>query len=179
MFKIKIESLFLLSCLLIFLNSGCDRASQLGEKNLNQISTKKLNVTAKDISQLNYTEFALSNLSEKATENWLKFQELQKEIEILKNGSLSFFKDDKAVLQSFFKDLKVEIPESLNIPTILVRLSVLETTIFKLKGISNIKNIKNELLLDVIRDVLVANSFIILQMNKKFEKDSQDIQKPN
>jgi hypothetical protein len=179
MFKLKIKNLILLSSLLLFLNSGCNNTTESSEKNLEEVSSKKLKVNANDISQLKYTEFVLSNLSEKSIEDWLKFQELQEEIEILKKGDLSFFKDEKAILQSFFKDLKVEIPESLNTPSILVRLSVLETTVFKLEGISNITNIKSELLLNAIKDVLVANSNVTLQMNKKFEKDSQNIKKPN
>lgn len=179
MFKLKVKNLILLSSLILFLNSSCVKTTESNEKNLEEVSSGKLKVNANDISQLNYTEFALSNLSEKSTEDWLKFQELQEEIEILKKGDLSFFKNEKAILQSFFKDLKVEIPESLNINSILVRLSVLETAMFKLEGTSNINNVKKELLLNAIKEVLVAYSNVILQMNKKFEKDSQNIQKPN
>jgi len=179
MFKLKIKNLILLSSLILFLNSSCDKTSQSSENNLEEVSSEKLKVNANDISQLKYTEFALSNLSEKSTEDWLKFQELQEEIVILKKGDLSFFKDEKTILQSFFKDLKVEIPESLNINSILVRLSVLETTILKLEGTSKISNVKKELLLNAIKKVLVAYSNVILQINKKFEKDSQNIQKPN
>ena len=179
MFKLKVKNLILLSSLILFLNSSCVKTTESNEKKLEEVSSEKLKVNANDISQLKYTEFALSNLSEKSTEDWLKFQELQEEIEILKKGDLSFFKNEKAILQSFFKDLKVEIPESLNINSILVRLSVLETTMFKLEGTSKINNVKKELLLNAIKEVLVAYSNVILQMNKKFEKDSQNVQKPN
>ncbi|RLD28454.1 MAG: hypothetical protein DRI75_06625 [Bacteroidetes bacterium] len=179
MCKLKIVNLFLLSSLILFLNFSCKKTSQTSEEILNEISSEKSKVSAKDIDQIKYTEFALSNLSEKSTQDWLKFKELQEEIDILKKGDLSFFEDDKTILQSFFKDLKVEIPESLNIPSILVRLSVLETTVFKLKSTSNINNVNKEILLNAIKEVLVANSNVILQMNKKFEKDSQNIEKPN
>ncbi|MBN4070211.1 hypothetical protein JYT76_00850 [Olleya sp. AH-315-F22] len=151
----------------------------MSEKNLKEISSEKLKVTTNDISQLKYTDFVLSNLSEKSTEDWLKFQELQEGIILLKKGDLSFFKDDKAILKSLFTDLKNEIPKTLNTLPILVRLSVLETTIFKLEATSNINNVKKELLLNAIKEVLVAYSNVILQMNKKLEKDSQQIEKPS
>ncbi len=179
MCKLKISNLFVWSCLILILNFSCDKTTQLSEKNLKEISSEKLKVTEKDISQLKYTEFALSNLSKKSTEDWLKFKELQEGIILLKRGGLSFFKDDKAILKIFITDLKNEIPKTLNTLPILVRLSVLETTMFKLEGTSNINNVKKELLLNAIKEVLVAYSNIILQINKKFEKDSQQIEKPS
>ena len=179
MCKLKISNLLVWSCLILILNFSCDKTTQLSEKNLKEISSEKLKVTEKDISQLKYTEFALSNLSKKSTEDWLKFKELQEGIILLKRGGLSFFKDDKAILKSLFTDLKNEIPKTLNTLPILVRLSVLETTIFKLKDTSNINNLKKELLLNAIIEVLVAYSNVILQVNKKLEKDSQQIEKPS
>lgn len=179
MCKLKTVYLFVLSNIILLLNLSCDKTTQTTQKTSQEVNAKVFKVSAKDIDQIKYTEFALSNLSEKATENWLKFHELQEEIIILKKGDLSFFKDDKSILQSLITDLKNEIPEALNVPPILVRLSVLETTMFKLEGVSNFNNINKELILNAIKDVLVAHSNIILQMNKKFEKDSQNIQKPN
>ena len=178
MSKLKFTFLYILCSLILFLNFNCDNTTQSSEKIEQEVNTKENKVSAKDISTIKYTEFALSSLSEKATENWLKFNELQEELIILKKGDLSFFKDDKTILESLITDLKNEIPENLNINSILVRLSVLETTLFKLEGISSFNNVSKELLLNSIKDVLIANSNIILQMNKKFEKDSQNIQKP-
>ena len=175
--ELKTIPLYILSSLLLCVNLSCDKTTTSSDKTLQEIDPEILKISANDINQIKYTEFALSDLSEKGIKDWLKFQELQEEIVILKKGDLSFFKEDKTILQSFITDLKVEIPEALNIPSILVRLSVLETSIFKLEGISNFNNIKNELLLTAIKDVLIANSNIILQMNKKFEKDSQNIEK--
>lgn len=178
MYKLKTLYLFKLSCIILFLNLSCDKTTQSGEKTLQEVNSE-FKVSAYDINQIKFTEFALSDLTEKYTRDWLKFQEFQEEIDRLKKGDLTFFINDKTILQSFFKDIKIEIPETLNISSILVRLSVLETSIFKLRSITNLNNVKKELLLKAIKEVLVANSNIILQMNKKFEKDSQKIEKPN
>ena len=43
-------------------------------------------ITAKDIEDLSYTEYALSDASDTHTANWLKFQELQQHILSLKKG---------------------------------------------------------------------------------------------
>ena len=143
-------------------------------------SDKKDNkISSKDIDQLDYTEYVLSDLALDKTKDWAKFTELQNHINFLTQGDLSFFKDDKEILISVFTDLKKEIPESVSAPEINVRLSVIETTAIKLQETSNIYNIEKTLLLNSIKDVLVANSNLILQINKKFERESQNIEKPN
>ena len=179
MFKLKIPFLYILSSLILFLNFSCNSNTESSKKTLQEVNSENFKVSAKDIDNIKYTEFALSNLSENATENWLKFHELQEEITILKKGELSFFKDDKAILVSLITDLKNEIPKDLNTLSILVRLSVLETAVLKLEGISSLSNVNKKVILNAIKDVLVANSNVILQMNKKFEKDSQNIEKPS
>lgn len=178
-------SKLVLNCLRIFIsfflmhNLSCDKTVESSEENSQEATYEKSKVSTKDIEQIKFTEFALSDLAIKNTVDWLKFQELQENIELIKKGNLSFFGDDKAIIEAFITDLKTEVPETIKIPSILVRLSVLETTIFKLESIANLSKIENELLLDAIKDVLVANSNVILQLNKKIEKDSQKIKKPD
>lgn len=162
--------LFFLSC-----NSKTTNEAIIVEETVAIDSSK---ITTKDIAKLEYTDFALSNLSKSKTINWQKFNELTDKIETLKTGDLSFFKDDKSILIGFLNDLKNEIPESLNTPAILVRLSVIETTFLKLEGLATLRSAKKEALLIVIKDVLVSYTNLVFQMNKKFEKESQNIEKP-
>lgn len=162
--------LFFLSC-----NSKTTNETIIVEETVAIDSSK---ITTKDIAKLEYTDFALSNLSKSKTINWQKFNELTVKIETLKTGDLSFFKDDKSILIGFLNDLKNEIPESLNTPAILVRLSVIETTFLKLEGLATLRSAKKEDLLIVIKDVLVSYTNLVFQMNKKFEKESQNIEKP-
>lgn len=162
--------LFFLSC-----NSKTTNETIIVEETVAIDSSK---ITTKDIAKLEYTDFALSNLSKSKTINWQKFNELTDKIETLKTGDLSFFKDDKSILIGFLNDLKNEIPESLNTPAILVRLSVIETTFLKLEGLATLRSAKKEDLLIVIKDVLVSYTNLVFQMNKKFEKESQNIEKP-
>ena len=101
-------------------------------------------ITAKDIAKIKFTEYALSNISKNKTSNWQKFNELSNKIEVLKTGDLSFFRDDKAILEGFIADLKNEVPESLNTQAILVRLTVIETVFLKLEGLASLKTAKKE-----------------------------------
>lgn len=174
--SIKISILFLV----ILFISGCNTQTTNDSNIFKEIETiDSSQITSRDITKLKYTDFALSNLTKSKTSNWQKFNELTDKIEILKTGDLSFFKDDKAILVGFLNDLKNEIPESLKTTAILVRLSVIETTFLKLEGLASLSSAKKEDLLIIIKDVLVSYSNLVFQMNKKFEKESQNIEKPN
>ena len=164
-------TLFILSC-----NPDVKNESAIVEK----ITTIDSSIiTANDISKIKFTEYALSKITQNKTINWQKFNELSNKIELLRTGDLSFFRDDKAILEGFIADLKNEIPESLNTQSILVRLTVIETVFLKLEGLASLKTAKKEKLLMAIKDVLLSYTNLIFQMNKKFEKESQKIEKPN
>ena len=135
-------------------------------------------ITTKDIAKIKYIEYALSDITQTKTSNWQKFNELSNKIELLKTGDLSFFRDDKAILVGFLNDLKNEVPESLNTTSILVRLTVIETVFLKLEGLASLSSAKKVDLLAAIKDVLISHSNLIFQINKKFEKESQKIEKP-
>lgn len=172
------RNLIVLSSMLLFILLGCKNKGEQVEALSSNAESQDHRITGNDIEQLKYTEFALSDLAEDATTDWLKFQELQSQIEILKKGDLSFFRDDKAILVSLLTDLKNEIPETVNVPSVAVRLSVLETVMFKLEGLATLERVKKEDLLQTINDVLIAHSNLIFQINKKFEKEAQNINKP-
>lgn len=174
--SIKISILFLV----ILFISSCNTQTTNNSNIIEEIKTiDSSQITSRDITKLKYTDFALSNLTKSKTSNWQKFNELTDKIEILKTGDLSFFRDDKAILVGFLNDLKNEIPESLKTTAILVRLSVIETTFLKLEGLASLSSAKKEDLLIIIKDVLVSYTNLVFQMNKNFEKESQNIEKPN
>ena len=64
-----------------------------------ETSTEFAKIASQDIKDIKFTEYALSDLAKKEVANWTKFKDLDVEIENLKNGSISFFKDDKLKLE--------------------------------------------------------------------------------
>jgi hypothetical protein len=135
-------------------------------------------ITIKDISQIKYTEYALSDLAKKETNNWISFNLLSTEIENLKKGNYSFFVDDKTILISFIDGLISEVPELLNTASILVRIAVIKTAIYKLEESSTFKNVGKQPILKNIEDLLLAHNHLLLQINKRIEKESRHIEKP-
>lgn len=171
--------LFLLYiCLHLTLFSACKKETQSKSTEDQAVEIKSDKLTIKDIDNIEYTDYALSDSAINITQNWPAFLELNKQIEILKQADLSFFKDDKAILKSTISDLKNEIPEQLNQTAIEVRLISLETNLYKLEGSAILDNSKKETLLNDIKDVLLSHTNLIFQINRKLEKDAQTIQKP-
>ncbi|NCO63543.1 MAG: hypothetical protein GW839_11140 [Flavobacteriales bacterium] len=132
-------------------------------------------ITAADISKLNFVEFGLDGKTEKAIETWEAYHELALMITDIKKGNLSFFKDNHEAIKTFVKELKENIPDTINTPSVDARITALETKLFKFESIYNLSNNSKEELNTTIKEFLEAVSNLNLQMNKKLEKDSQNI----
>jgi len=174
----NISKIIILVCVLLcFTNcQNNEQQTKISVSNTTEIDSTK--ITINDISELQITEYAMSQMTKEKTSNWQAYNELSNKIEILRTGDLSFFRDDQAILKGFLTDLKNEVPESVESQAILVRLKVIETLFLKLEGLASINVAKKKDLLNNIKEILLCYSNLIFQMNKKFEKESQNIEKP-
>lgn len=175
-FNIFIKSSLVILC--FALTFSCKENKTETNPEVDKTVIEDVKITPQDIETIKYTEYALSDLSQKSVENWLKFTELQSQINVLKNGDLSFFNDENELLSTFLKELIEQIPEDLKVPSIQARLTAFETSAYKLEGIHNLRIQDKTVILDYIKEVLVAHSNLILQINKKHELESQNIEKP-
>ena len=169
----SMKQLFLI-CILIVI--GCKSEPEEAVSTENQ--EKSYAINAEDIAKLNYTDYVLSPESSEAILDWQKFQDLQVNIELLKKADLSFFKVEKKIMMEFIAELKIQQPEMVATPAIRSRITVLETTLLRLQDLANLDNIKKKELLEAIKELLVADVNLKLQINKKFEKAGQQIQVP-
>ncbi|ALJ05331.1 hypothetical protein APS56_09425 [Pseudalgibacter alginicilyticus] len=137
-------------------------------------------ISENDISKINYTDYVLDSKTEIAIEDWVKYQEIDAVVKNVKQGDLSYFHDnDRAnIIRNFFIALKKAIPDTINTPAISSRILVLETKTWKLESFANLSTTTEEELNQTIKEFLVSFSNLNLQMNKKLEKDSQQIDKP-
>ena len=176
------KSNFIISRLIILLvisfNIQCKKNETPNLEEQQTTIKEHVKITSQDIDNIQYAEFVLSDLAKKQVENWAKFKNLEGEIENLKNGSLSFFKDDKTILKGFITDLKNEIPQSLNSSSIIVRLSVLETAMYKFDETANLQSSTKASVINDIERLLLAYNNCVYQINKIVEKASQKIIKP-
>ena len=135
-------------------------------------------ITESDIAKLNFIDFILDEKTEKAIEEWVEYYQLQEVIANVKKGDLSFFNDNKKIITTLLKDLKINIPKKVNTSATLARIQVLETKLLKLESLSNLTTTNKEELNNTIKEFFESFSNLNFQMNKKLEKDSRNIQKP-
>lgn len=131
-----------------------------------------------DISKLDYLDFGLDEKTERVIENWQEYYQLQDVVNNVKKGDLGFFKNNEEIIKTLLTDLKKNIPAPVNTSATLARIQVLETKIYKLESLSNLDTTTKDELNSTIKEFLVSISNLNFQMNKKLEKDSQNIQKP-
>ncbi len=170
-----IRILSILSLFIIFL--ACKKAEETGtEVNTGEHPEEK--VTEKELSKIDYVDYALDIKTEDAVKDWKEYHQLHDVIMNLKKADLSFFSDNDEAINALLKEIKINIPASVKSPSILARIIALETKLRKLKSLYNLDTTSKEELKTTIKDFLVAFSSLNLQINKKVEFDSQDIEKP-
>lgn len=169
----KYVSLFLTLMVLCACNSNADPG------NTSSKDMDVTHVTAKDIESLQYTEYVLSPEAKKAVADWQRYQELNMQVDYLKQADFSFFGGENELMNNFLTDLRTGIPESVSSTAIKERLIALETKLLKLHSNLKLKTLKKTEILGNIKEFLVARSNLVLQINKKFELESQVIEDPS
>ncbi|MCL6296248.1 hypothetical protein [Jejuia spongiicola] len=168
----------ILSIISIFiLISSCKKTEEEENSPINTTEITSQELSEKDISKLDYLDFALDEKTEQVIENWGEYYQIQDIVTNVKEGDLNFFKE-KETIKTLLTDLKKNIPELVNTSATLARLQVLETKIYKLESLSNLSTTNKEALKSSIKEFLISFSNLNFQMNKKLEKDSNNIQKP-
>lgn len=175
--KSRIMKIFsLVAIILLFF--GCNSKSEGTTSQVSDQEKDSQKITAKDIENLQFTDYVLSPDANEAVVTWQRYQELMVQMEFLRQGDFSFFGGKNELLLNFLKDLRNELPETVTTPSIRERLVVLETKILKFHSTLQLSNAKKKELLKNIQEILIATSNLHLQINKKFELESQIIQDP-
>lgn len=135
-------------------------------------------IVKSDVSNLDFVDFIIEDKAERQIESWEKYFELFTHVLNVKQADLSFFKNNNEILEIFIQDMKSTLPENINSKPIQVRITALETKMFKLESAVNLSNVHKEDLISAIKEFLVSFSNLNFQINKKFERETQNIQKP-
>lgn len=142
------------------------------------VSQDTLKISKADIEKLNFTEFILDPASDKKLAGWLKYRELEDRINELKNADLSFFKGDKKIVETLIQEFMSTVPSNIDEESIQARILIVETMYLKLNNKVNLTTSTKSDIQKSISDLLEAFSNLNYQINKKFERDSQNIIKP-
>ena len=168
----KVYFIIMICSLLSCKNNKADQS------NIKLVVQDSTSITKADIEQLNYTEFILDTDSDKKIVGWLKYREMADRINELKNADLSFFKSDKKIVETLITEFEDTCPEDISNEAIHARILIVETMYLKLNNTVNMTTSSKSDIKKSITDLLEAFSNLNYQINKKFERDSQNIEKP-
>ena len=169
---IKIISIFLFICLFAC-HDSVEQTTIKAESKSYELVTKQ------DVEDIRFIEFLPDAKVLKEIDSWEKYNEVERIVDDVKNANFSFFKDNNEIVNTLMEELKSTIPEGINSPQVFSRVIALETKVFKLESTVNLSNVEKKQILETLQEFLMAFSNLNLQMNKKIEKESQNIQKPN
>ncbi len=143
-----------------------------------QSSADSMVVSKIDIQKINFTEFVLDPQSEKQL-NWLKYYEMENIMGELKKGDLSHFRTDKKIVETLMSEFTNTLPLHLNEESIQARILIVKTMYLKLNNVINMSTSNLDDIQKALKDLLESFSNLNYQINKKFERDSQNVSKPN
>lgn len=158
--------------LFLTINLGCNNGTSQKPEDKAETSKDLNTITQKDIESFRFDDYALSNNSKMAVENWQKYQELSEQIDYIHKADFSFFMGEKKVLKAFINDFKTEMPESIKTAPIESRIVVLETKLLKFNSLLKLDNVDKVARLRTVKELLIAMSNLNLQINKKFELEA-------
>ena len=158
---------------------GCDNSKKQENVVAQEKSTTEDRISRKDIEDLRYDDYGLSQESREAIKDWQKYNEMIIQTENLKKNDLTFFTNEATLVRTFLNDLQAEIPKQLATNEIYARLTVVETAMLKLNSLINLSNIDKEDKMKAIKDYVVAVSNLNLLINNKFEFESNSMILPN
>lgn len=137
-----------------------------------------LTINKDDIYKLSYVDIGLDAKTNKIIPVWQAYQTLSDAVQSLKQADYSFFNTDIEVFSTAIKDLEETIPTAIKTQSIEARVLAFKTKLLSLKDLKSLNFIEKKDLLFATKEVFVAFSNLNLQINKKLEKDSQNIERP-
>ncbi|WOD45251.1 hypothetical protein [Hwangdonia lutea] len=172
----KLKLISLIGIFIVILS--CKKTEENNPIEVDETENTSQELTESDIAKLDFVDFGLDEKTERAIENWQEYYQLQDVVNNVKKGDLIFFSNNEEAIKTLLTDLKKNIPAPVNTPATLARLQVLDTKVLKLESLYNLSTTSKKELNATVKEFLVAVSNLNFQMNKKLEKDSRNIQKP-
>ncbi|PQV48468.1 hypothetical protein CLV33_105328 [Jejuia pallidilutea] len=171
---------FLILLSLCFCIVCCNNKQQQQNEEASSTNSNKNNrLTEADIAKFKYTEFALDPKAEVLAEPWQPYSRLKATIENIKKADFSFFDEDEQSVFVLIKELRNTIPDTLKTQSVLSRITIVENMLYKLDETYKLRTTTTPELAASTKELLVAYSNLNFQLNKKLEKDSQNIVRPD
>ena len=164
----KREFLFFSSICLLFIVSCIDSQQTATQTKIDQVTDSKL------FGQADAMLPDFSESSENYISQWPVFDDLITEVLAINQASLTTIQQRSNLLVSRMDSLTKNIPDTLNTQPIYSRVIITKTRAAIVKQVANKGRLDTLEMQKAIMQMNLATANLIIQINEKFEKDTQD-----
>ena len=164
----KREFLFFSSICLLFVVSCIDSPRAVTQNKIDQVADSKL------FGQADAMLPDFSDSSENYISQWPVFDDLITEVLAINQASLTTIQQRSNLLVSRMDSLTKNIPDTLNTRPIYSRVIITKTRAAIVKQVANKGKLDTLEMQKAIMQMNLATANLIIQINEKFEKDTQD-----
>jgi hypothetical protein len=164
----KREFLFFSSICLLFVVSCIDSQQTATQTKIDQVTDSKL------FGQADAMLPDFSESSENYISQWPVFDDLITEVLAINQASLTTIQQRSNLLVSRMDSLTKNIPDTLNTQPIYSRVIITKTRAAIIKQVANKGRLDTLEMQKAIMQMNLATANLIIQINEKFEKDTQD-----
>ena len=164
----KREFLFFSSICLLFVVSCIDSQQTATQTKIDQVTDSKL------FGQADAMLPDFSDSSENYISQWPVFDDLITEVLAINQASLTTIQQRSNLLVSRMDSLTKNIPDTLNTQPIYSRVIITKTRAAIVKQVANKGRLDTLEMQKAIMQMNLATANLIIQINEKFEKDTQD-----
>lgn len=164
----KREFLFFSSICLLFVVSCIDSQQTATQTKIDQVTDSKL------FGQADAMLPDFSESSENYISQWPVFDDLITEVLAINQASLTTIQQRSNLLVSRMDSLTKNIPDTLNTQPIYSRVIITKTRAAIVKQVANKDRLDTLEMQKAIMQMNLATANLIIQINEKFEKDTQD-----
>ena len=164
----KREFLFFSSICLLFVVSCIDSQQTATQTKTDQVTDSKL------FGQADAMLPDFSESSENYISQWPVFDDLITEVLAINQASLTTIQQRSNLLVSRMDSLTKNIPDTLNTQPIYSRVIITKTRAAIIKQVANKGRLDTLEMQKAIMQMNLATANLIIQINEKFEKDTQD-----
>ena len=164
----KREFLFFSSICLLFVVSCIDSQRAATQTKIDQVTDSKL------FGQADAMLPDFSESSENYISQWPVFDDLITEVLAINQASLTTIQQRSNLLVSRMDSLTKNIPDTLNTRPIYSRVIITKTRAAIVKQVANKGRLDTLEMQKAIMQMNLATANLIIQINEKFEKDTQD-----
>ena len=164
----KREFLFFSSICLLFVVSCIDSQQTATQTKIDQVTDSKL------FGQADAMLPDFSESSENYISQWPVFDDLITEVLAINQASLTTIQQRSNLLVSRMDSLTKNIPDTLNTQPIYSRVIITKTRAAIVKQVANKGKLDTLEMQKAIMQMNLATANLIIQINEKFEKDTQD-----